>query len=225
MELAKPSLDVGLYTDRYDDLRAFYCDDVGLPYEELLRAGRGIHQHRVGLPSPGAAAGHGSVLKLNSSREPLEDAPTAFTGLEIHADRAATLRDPDGTEVVLTPDVGGIAVHWASSDPDRLGALLRDGFDAIDLGDGHVQIGTTVLVLHGGGGPVGPLRSRGFRYLTVQVRDVLAEHANLVRLGWAEGTAPVKLGETAYISFVLDPDGAPVEISQRASLTGPLPDA
>jgi hypothetical protein len=33
----------------------------------------------------------------------------------------------------------------------------------------------------------------------------------------------VKLGETAFISFVADPDGAPVEISQRASLTGPLP--
>jgi hypothetical protein len=217
MELAKPCLDVGLYTDRYDDLRAFYCDGIGLPYEELLRAGRGIHQHRVGL--------HGSVLKLNSSREPLEDAPTAFVRLDIHADRAETLRDPDGTEIVLTPDVEAIAVHWRSSDPERLGTLLRDGFDASDLGEGRWQVGTTVLVLHPGGGPVGPLRRRGFRYLTVQVRDVRAEHANLLRLGWSEGTAPVKLGDTAFISFVLDPDGAPVEISQRASLTGPLPDA
>jgi hypothetical protein len=217
MELAKPCLDVGLYTDRYDDLRAFYCDGIGLPYEELLRAGRGIHQHRVGL--------HGSVLKINSSREPLEEAPTAFVRLDIHADRRETVRDPDGTEIVLTPDVAAIAVHWRSRDPERLGALLREGFDASDLGDGRWQVGTTVLVLHPGGGPVGPLRRRGFRYLTVQVRDVRAEHANLLRLGWSEGTAPVKLGDTAFISFVLDPDGAPVEISQRASLTGPLPDA
>jgi hypothetical protein len=81
-----------------------------------------------------------------------------------------------------------------------------------------------VLVLHSGGGPVGPLRSRGFRYLTVQVFDVRAEHARLLERGWREGIAPIKLGETAFISFVLDPDGAPIEISQRASLTGPLPE-
>ena len=127
-------------------------------------------------------------------------------------------------EVLLTPDVERIAIHWRSSDPDRLAAMLRDGFDAHDEGASRWSVGTTMLVLHSGGGPVGPLRSRGFRYLTVQVFDVRAEHARLLELGWREGTAPIKLGETAFISFVLDPDGAPIEISQRASLTGPLPE-
>ena len=216
MRLAKPCLDVGLYTDQYEALRAFWGDRVGLPYEELLKAGRGIHQHRFGL--------RGSVLKVNDSREQLDDAPTAFTRIDIAGDRFETLRDPDGTEVVLTPDTDAITVHWRSSDPDRLGELLRDGFDAVDLGERRWQVGTTVLALRPGGGPVGPLRARGFRYLTVQVFDVRAEHANLLSLGWTEGTAPIKLGETAYISFVLDPDGAPVEVSQRASLTGKLPD-
>jgi hypothetical protein len=216
MDLAKPCLDVGFYTDRYEDLRAFYVHRRGLPDEELLKAGRGIHQHRVGL--------HGSVLKLNSSREPLADSPTAFRRLTIRADALEVLHDPDGTEVVLTPDVEAIAVTWASSDPDRLGDLLRDGFGALDLGDRRWQVGTTVLAVEPGGGPVGPLRDRGFRYLTVQVRDVRAEHARLLSLGWSEGTAPIKLGDTAFISFVRDPDGAAVEISQRASLTGPLPE-
>lgn len=214
MRFSKDALDVGLYSDRYEELRAFYVDRLGLPYEELLKAGRGIHQHRVGL--------HGSVLKLNDSRDPLIDEPTAFVRLEIHGDRHEVLRDPDGLEVVVTPDVERIAVHWRSSDPPRLVALLRDGFDAVDLGDGRWQVQSTVLVLHGGGGPVGSLRSRGFRYLTVQVWDVRAEHARLLDLGWQERTPPVKLGETAYISFVADPDGAPIEISQRASLTGPF---
>lgn len=217
MDLAKPCLDVGLYTDRYEDLRAFYVDRLGLPYEELLKAGRGIHQHRVGL--------NGSVLKLNDSRDPLGDAPTNFVRLDIRADAAASLRDPDGTEIVLDPEVETIAVHWASSDPARLGELLRDGFDARDEGDDRWRVGTTLLVLRGGGGPAGAMRARGFRYLTVQVRDVRKEHAALLDLGWMEGTAPLKLGETAFISFVLDPDGSPVEVSQRASLTGPLPDA
>jgi hypothetical protein len=144
--------------------------------------------------------------------------------LDMNSNRSETLRDPDGLEVVLTPDVERIAVHWASSDPARLGELLVAGFDATDLGDGRLQVGSTVLVLRDGGGAFGPMRSRGFRYLTVQVFDVRAEHARLCSLGWIEGTAPIKLGETAFISFVLDPDGAPIEISQRASLTGPLPD-
>ena len=61
-------------------------------------------------------------------------------------------------------------------------------------------------------------------YLTVQVRDVRAAYAHLVATGWTEGRAPVRLGDTAFISFVRDPGGSWIEVSQRASLTGPLPD-
>jgi lactoylglutathione lyase len=215
VNLAKDCLDVGLYTNEYDAMRGFYCDEVGLPYEELLKVGSGIHQHRLGL--------HGSVLKVNHSSQPLDDAATNFIALEINNTNTRDLRDPDGTEVILSSDVERIAVHWASRAPEQLVTMLREGFDATDLGNDRVQVGTTIIVLHPGGEPVGPLRSRGFRYLTVQVWDVRAEHANLLRCGWLEGMAPMKLGETAYISFVVDPDGSPVEISQRASLTGPLP--
>jgi lactoylglutathione lyase len=34
--------------------------------------------------------------------------------------------------------------------------------------------------------------------------------------------APITLGETARISFIRDPDGNWIELSQRASLVGPL---
>jgi lactoylglutathione lyase len=34
--------------------------------------------------------------------------------------------------------------------------------------------------------------------------------------------APVKLGDVAHISFVRDPDGNWIEISQRKSITGTL---
>jgi catechol 2,3-dioxygenase-like lactoylglutathione lyase family enzyme len=216
VRLAKDCLDVGIYTDHYDELRRFYVDELGLPYEELLKIGAGVHQHRLGL--------RGSVLKLNSSRHRLDASPTAFVRLEVHADEQRQLEDPDGTEVVLSPDVEAIAVHWASTDPDRLGQLLAEGFDAAADGERAWRIGTTRLVLHPGGGPVGPMRSRGLRYLTVQVHDVRAEHDHLLSVGWTEAMAPTKLGETACISFVHDPDGSPIEISQRASLTGPLPE-
>ena len=218
MELAKDCLDVGLYTDRYEQMHAFYVERVGLPYEELLKIGGGVHQHRLGL--------NGSVLKVNSSRQPLGDGPTNFLRLDIASEVDGPLDtvDPDGTAVTLVPE-GTIGVHWASSDRDRLAELLRAGLGATEEGDNRFLVGTTRLVLHEGGGPVGPMRCRGFRYLTVQVRDVRAEHGRLVGLGWREQMAPVKLGETAFISFVTDPDGAPLEVSQRASLTGPLPSA
>ena len=67
------------------------------------------------------------------------------------------------------------------------------------------------------------MRSVGFRYLTAQVRDVEAAHAELVAAGVGEVAPPRRLGDVAAISFVADPDGVPIEISQRASLVGHLP--
>jgi lactoylglutathione lyase len=62
----------------------------------------------------------------------------------------------------------------------------------------------------------------GYRYLTIQVYDVRAVHADVVARGGREGRPPVRLGEVAFISFVRDPDGNWLEISQRKSLTGSL---
>ena len=64
----------------------------------------------------------------------------------------------------------------------------------------------------------------GFRYITVQVRDVEAAHRHLCSVGFTEGRPPMRLGDTAYISFITDLGGNWIELSQRASLTGPLPD-
>jgi lactoylglutathione lyase len=217
VDLAKEYLDVGLYTDRYDELRSFYVDELGLAYEELLRIGGGVHQHRVSL--------NGAVLKLNSSLEALEPSATNYVGLEIgmDAERRETL-DPDGTRIVLGPG-RTTCIHWASSNPARLRALLRDGLGAGEAARQRLRVGGTEIELHSGGVTVGPMRARGFRYITVQVRDVRTEHARLVSQGWQELRPPVRLGDTAFISFVSDFDGSPVEISQRASLTGPLPEA
>ena len=218
MELAKDFLDVGLYTDRYEDLHAFYVDGLGLAYEELLKVGGGVHQHRVSL--------NGAVLKLNSSSHSLESAPTNYVGLDIGLDRPDRheVSDPDGTRVTVGPG-RTTCIHWASSDPDRLGSLLQEGMGAVEVGPSRLRIEGTEIELHPGGAKVGPMRARGFRYITVQVRDVRGEHRRLVGLGWQEMRPPVRLGDTAFISFVSDFDGAPVEVSQRASLTGPLPDA
>src|ERR1700730_2149509 len=67
------------------------------------------------------------------------------------------------------------------------------------------------------------MRAVGMRYITVQVRDVDADHRRFMSMGVWEGAAPVSLGAVARISFIRDPDGNFIEISQRASLTGPIP--
>jgi catechol 2,3-dioxygenase-like lactoylglutathione lyase family enzyme len=226
VELAKPSLDVGLYTNRYDEMRAFYVDEVGLPYEELLKAGRGVHQHRFGL--------RGSVLKINSVREPLAEAPTAYSRLVITSEaveRPKELTDPDGLPILVIPPghhgATHIGIQWKVRDRAPLAAAL-EALGATTDDHGRFKIGTTLIVVDVD--PAAPehvdtMFARGFRYLTVQVHDVRKEHDALTAEGggWSEERAPMKLGDVAYISFVRAPDGSWLEVSQRASLTGPLP--
>lgn len=216
MRLAKGFLDVGIYTERVDEQRVFWEGEVGLPYEELLEAGRGVHQHRLGL--------HGAVLKVNASREPLEAAPSCLRGLVVPGPKHRSLSDPDGLPVEVSPDVDAVTLRWYSSDPNRLGVLLEEGLGAQPMDDGRWRVGgTDLLVDWAADAGHGPLRATaGIRYLTVQVHDAVAEHARLLSLGWTEGTAPIRLGEVAIISFVRDFDGVHLEVSQRASLTGPL---
>lgn len=225
LSLAKPALDVGLYTDDWPAAEAFWTGRLRLPYEELLKLGGGVHQHRLTL--------RGGVLKVNVSREPLGREPTGYRGLVV-ADPAATavleLRDPDGLPVTVVPpgteDVTAVGVRVAAPDLDAYERFAVAGLGADRLARGRYRLGTTVLLVveERDVAPAGALRAEGFRYLTVQVRDVRAEHERLLGLGATEGLPPTRLGEVAAISFVRDPGGNWLEVSQRASLTGPLPD-
>lgn len=160
--LAKHHIDVGIITDRLEPMLAFREQEVGLPFENILPIGQGLHQHRHGM--------NGSVFKLNHSRDPLDEAPIAgYQDLRIARAGLAERRvlvDPDGNRVVLVP--------------------------------------------------------AGYRYLTIQIRDVDAEHRAVLERGGREGRPPVTLGTVARVSFVRDPDGNWIELSQRASLTGLL---
>lgn len=222
MKLAKPHLDVGLFTNRLDPMLRFWQYEVGLPFEELLPTGGGNQQHRHGM--------NGSVLKLNHSRDPLPaNGPSGIAEL-IVATRGTFfhLSDPDGNRVRLVPpgfnDVEGIAVRFRvrslAASEQYYGEAL--GFER--LAPGRFQCGDTQIWLEEDTrqGPTGELRGPGYRYLTVQVWDVDAEHAGVLERGGTEGAPPRTLGQTARISFVRDPDGNWLEISQRASLTGEL---
>jgi predicted enzyme related to lactoylglutathione lyase len=225
MKLAKPRIDVGLYTSRRDEMVEFWRDRVGLPYEELLPMGGGVQQHRLGLL--------GSVLKINHARDPLPDEPRAgYRELWIARPGLAApegLEDPDGNRVVLVPEgYGGtlrIALTVGASDPAALRSFYGQALELEPAGADAFRCGDSLLrvAAEPGARPVGRMTGPGYRYFTIQVHEVDAEHAGIVARGGKEGRAPLTLGKVARISFVRDPDGNWIEISQRASLTGPLP--
>jgi lactoylglutathione lyase len=224
MRLAKLHLDLGLYTTNVEELLAFWQGEVGLAFEELLPVGGGVQQHRHSM--------NGSVLKINASRDPVPDVPPSgyrellIVRPELAAPRS--LADPDGNRVRLVPTnfeaVTGIGVIIAARDVQAMLEFYVSVMQFDRVGEAVVRCGDSLLFLERDASASGDaqMRGRGYRYLTVQVFDDEQEHRGLLQRGAHEGLAPRVLGTTARISMVRDPDGNWIEISQRASLTGPL---
>ncbi len=226
MNLAKPHIDVGVFTDDPEPMLAWWRDVAGLQLEEMLPMGGGLRQHRHAM--------NGSVFKLNASRDPLPDEPRAgYRELLIARDglaAATALTDPEGNRVVFVRPgangITGIAVRIAVRDVNAAARFYREAMQFDDAGEHRFRCGDSLLLLEEdtSATPVGRMTGRGYRYITVQVRDVEAAHERALASGLTEGMAPVRLGDVAYISFVRLPDGDGIELSQRASLTGALPD-
>jgi lactoylglutathione lyase len=225
MELAKQHIDVGLFTNRPAELLPFWQNEVGLPFEEMLPTGGGARQQRHGM--------NGSVFKLNDVRDPMPPAaPSGYRELVIAREGLEAprrLTDPEGNAVTLVPPgyegVVGIAVRVAATDVSAFDDFYARICQFERLEKGRYRCGDTLLLVHddASAGRDSELRGTGYRYLTVQIRDCDAEHRGLLQRGATEGRPPVTLGTTARFSFIRDPDGNWIEISQRASLTGPLP--
>ena len=222
VNLAKPHIDVGLFSVDLDVMLEFWQKRVGLAFEETLPTGQGVRQHRHAM--------NGSVMKLNHSRDPLPMAPPSGYR-ELHIARPGleeplALRDPDGNRVTLTPPgtggVVGIGVDLAVRDAAAFDRFYREGLGLEPEGPNAYRCGDSLLRVEEADDVAvdAPFRAGGFRYLTIQVHDVDTEHAAILAAGGRESMVPTTLGKVARISFVLDPDGNGIEISQRASLTG-----
>jgi catechol 2,3-dioxygenase-like lactoylglutathione lyase family enzyme len=234
MELAKRCIDVGLFTNQLDEMRSFYEQRVRLPYQELLPVGRGVQQHRYGLL--------GSVLKVNHLRDPLGPrAGGGYTKISIADPRTPMpleLADPDGNAIELVSKgqrgIDQIEIHLGVTDAAPFERFYGDVLGCERLGPGRFRLGETIIsVAHddaarradkaAAADVMGAMRATGFRYITIQVRDCDAEHRQFLAKGVWEGAPPVTLGSVARISFIRDPDGNWIEISQRASLVGAIP--
>src|SRR5215471_18739654 len=99
MQLAKPHLDIGLFSNKRDEQLAFWQGTVGLPYDHVGKLGGGMQQHRHHM--------NGSILKMNHARAPLPArAPSGIIGLRIAREGLAEPRPlavPDGNKVTLVP--------------------------------------------------------------------------------------------------------------------------
>jgi len=150
------------------------------------------------------------------------------------------LRDPDGNEIALVArgerGIAQIEIHIGVTDVNAFEHFYGDALQAERVGAGRFKLGETIVSFErdpaavraekaGSASAVevvGAMRAVGMRYITVQVRDCDREHRRLTAMGVWEGAAPVTLGAVARISFIRDPDGNFIEVSQRASLTGSL---
>lgn len=218
MKLAKDCLDVGLMTDD-PEMVDFFATDVGLGDYEVLRVTKRVTQHRFELD--------GSIVKVNLVDGLDTQARSGYTDLSL-ATGELPIRNcegPDGISVLVgakSPHfsnvVIGLAVPEISRAEDYFGTTL--GF-AVE--NERVRIGRSTIRLLEGGPADQPDRVRGWTYVTLQIWDCDAETAGAVERGATLAQSAITLGETARFSMVADPWGNRIELSQRASLTGPLP--
>jgi catechol 2,3-dioxygenase-like lactoylglutathione lyase family enzyme len=239
MELAKQCVDLGLFTNRLEEMQTFYGERLRLPYEEMLALGGGARQYRYGLL--------GSVLKINHTRDALPARiPGGYKRLTISDPRTPMpfqLADPDGNEVELVPSgqrgINQIEIHLGVTNEADYARFYGEILGCERVDERRFRLGQTLIsyafdpaarrakkvASASAAQVIATMRAVGFRYMTVQVRNCDQEHRRALAGGAWEGAPPVTLGEVARISFIRDPDGNWIEVSQRASLTGALPKA
>ncbi|MEH6584742.1 MAG: VOC family protein [Halioglobus sp.] len=223
MQLARKYFDVGLLTQQREAMLAFWRDEIGLVVTEELNPVEGVFQYKLDLK--------GAVLKLNcvDMDLPTNNTLNGLRLLMIADSRVASprhLRDPDGNLVCLVPPgysgIQTFGVHFTVSDEQAFGRFYRDTLElpaiaerTYDLGGAAISYGWSPDVVAGA-----DTTGVGYYYLTIQVMDAAATHSQLCARGAVEDQ-PIGGQHTStasIISFILDPDGNKIEISQRPDL-------
>jgi len=227
MNLSKPRVDVGLNTNRLDEMLAFWQGEMGVPFDHVLPLRKGQAQHRHDLK--------GSVLKINHFADPLPHAaPAGYAEILIATPAARDIRvfhDPEGTAVSVVPPgtlgIEQIGIKLKVRDLETHKRFYREALGLAEVPHAHgasFQAGETVILLEESDDAPSDaaFQGSGFRYITFQVFKCDEEHAHVLAHGGHEAMKPTTLGTTARISMVRDPDGNWIELSQRASITGSL---
>jgi catechol 2,3-dioxygenase-like lactoylglutathione lyase family enzyme len=137
MELARPQLDIGLFTNKLEEAQAFYGEKLGLKFESIIPVGGGFNQHRY--------LSNGGVIKVMHSREPLSARrPGGYLRMIIASPKVTapqTLLDQDGNNVELVPPghngVTQLEVVIGVSDAAKFDPFYDKGAGAQRLGPGR----------------------------------------------------------------------------------------
>lgn len=226
MRLAKPHLDIGLFTNDIKAHQDFWQNTVGLRLDHELKLAPTITQHRYDA--------HDSVIKVNHFTEPFEPLPpSGYCGLVIACERDDVWegQHPGGETVRLVPHghdgVVGIGIVVSTPDPERMMQFYTEAMEFERVSAHVARCGDSLLfVVEGDGGQdSADFVGANFRYLTVQIFDADKACEEIVARGGRLGKKPISHGKVARYGFVLDPDGNWIEISARTSLTGIEPPA
>jgi catechol 2,3-dioxygenase-like lactoylglutathione lyase family enzyme len=229
MEFNRPQIDVGIFTNRIEAMKAFYGENLGLQFESELPVGGGFKQHRY--------IANGSIIKLMESRDPLPRRhPGGYETLIIATDKVTqpeALNDPDGNTIELVPpgrdDVSQIEVRLGVSDVDVFDDFYTKAASGQGIGGHRYKIGETIFATfhHPLARRVKPapfenlldvvkaMAALGIRYVTLQVKNCDAAFKEFTEAGAPVGVMPANFGNVARAAFVRDPDGNFIELAQR----------
>jgi catechol 2,3-dioxygenase-like lactoylglutathione lyase family enzyme len=194
---------------------------MGLPVIDTLPIEPGYVLHRFDA--------HGSALKLNVLATPLPARRTGYVRIvwpDPTCRRPERLEDPDGNAVERVPpghlDIEQVGIVYRVPSLASATAFASEALGAEQLAADRFRLGQTVLIFEVDPNTArsGALEALGFTYTTLHVTDTVAVHTHLVSHGCAEAIPPTPFESITTYSFVRDPTGNWIEVSQRADLTG-----
>ena len=229
MDLAKQTVDVGIFTNNLEEMQEFYGKTLGLPFESVMPVGGGIKQYRY--------LANGSVIKLMHTQEQLSRRhPGGYETIMIASPstKVGHFRpDPDHNSVEVIPtgqdDVTQLEIRIGVTDPDKFVEFYTKAIGAVPIGKNRFKLGETIVAIFHEAETkavttppfanvlevIKSMAGLGIRYITLGVKDCDAAYAALKGAGATEALAPVNFGTVARIAFVRDPDGNFIELAQR----------
>jgi lactoylglutathione lyase len=219
MKLANPCVDIGLASNNLQPMLDFWQGEMGLEPERVMPVRPGMDQHRSHML--------GSILKINHFAAPMQDnPPSGYRELLIAKEglsQPRALADPDGNRLQLVPPghegVSQVGMRLGVRDLAAHRRFYAQGLRLPEERPGAFRAGQTLFLLEEDpSAAVDPVMDAiGWRYVTFQVADLIAEHPAILAGGGREARGPFTFGGATRVALVRDPDGNWIEVVQRAA--------